>query len=1110
VKRLSLILLCGVLLLRVAPAEAVPLPARESKVTVRLFTEAGQTGPILDRVLELGGTARVHLPDVHYLAVEVTPAVAAEISQMEGVLASSYEGQPIGGSSYLTGRVVDRYDHLIQQNNLNAVRIPDLRAATGATGRGVTIAVIDTGIDASHPDLRLTPLGLRKIVDWKDFSGEGYVDTRRVAMSKDGFISTAYGQVRLGPITSKSGRYRYGVFREEQLDPHGTIRGDVNGNGSSREQFIVVAVDSTTAGVYDYVYVDTNGNLDLSDEVGLQVYSKSGQHNYFQSRGKPQYLCYVVADMDPSGSFVSLGFDGNGHGTHVSGLMASGGYRMTGAAPGARLMALKALTSSGDGSWEDIASAMTYAAENGAHIISISAAGVLSNASLDSPESLLMAELGRRYGVVFVIASGNDGPGLGTASTPGHPYYTITVGAYLSPSMWKSIYGHSVASEGVWLFSSPGPRPDGSLAPDVVAPGSAVSSVPTFYSPSGYAIMAGTSMAVPYVAGSLALMREALARTPDSRAYKKAVSVGARQIPGVPVVEQGFGVLDAMAAWNEFRDLGSVPVIRPLVLDGSEFREGGLSYTAPAPTRANLYVGSFTPWLVRLDLKSTVPWVSVDRDRVTLPPVQERLLGVNYSIPDLPGLYSGLITGNDPSTRGIDMAVLNTVIVPYRLEPRNQWGVSLSDVLPAAQYHRYYFEVPPGADEVAFSLRVIKGLRAEALGRAKFYVYQPNGREVTASGYVGLGQDTQGESVTRTVLKPDAGVWEVVVESDPALSQYGRGDTYYQIRAKASGVLFDSPPITRWVPADRAGTYLDISVDVLNATGAPATGKVVGMGLARSDPFRRSETLTVTEREAVMRQLPEVIAGTALLSVWARNPAVSADLDLYVYRYDTLKRQWVEAASSAQKGSSEEFVNIPNPEPGQYVAYVEAYNLGGGSTSFEYGYAVLRNDGTISVTDETSERQPNQRWTVGVRIQVPSSSGTYYGNLLFVSEQGYRGRLPLVIHVGKPEARISVTPLLLRRDVPNQVTIKVTDPRDGDPAGRAVDVNGRLYHLSSGRVVLDITPEGDEVELTVKVCDPDWAEIPVTFRLGVGDGPAPAGESPGESFHTKVLHQMGQ
>ncbi len=44
---------------------------------------------------------------------------------------------------------------------------------------------------------------------------------------------------------------------------------------------------------------------------------------------------FVVAHIEPDGSYVKLGFDGNGHGTHVAGIVGGANGQLSGGvAPG--------------------------------------------------------------------------------------------------------------------------------------------------------------------------------------------------------------------------------------------------------------------------------------------------------------------------------------------------------------------------------------------------------------------------------------------------------------------------------------------------------------------------------------------------------------------------------------------------------------------------------------------------------------------------------------------------------------------------------------------------------------------------------------------------------
>ncbi len=98
-------------------------------------------------------------------------------------------------------------------------------------------------------------------------------------------------------------------------------------------------------------------------------------------------------------------FDLNGHGTFTAGLIAGS---ETGIATGTTIMPLRVLDADGNGSTIAIASAVYYAVNNGADIISMP----LSTAA--SPAILEALEFAADRDVMVVVAAGNDG-----ASTPG-------------------------------------------------------------------------------------------------------------------------------------------------------------------------------------------------------------------------------------------------------------------------------------------------------------------------------------------------------------------------------------------------------------------------------------------------------------------------------------------------------------------------------------------------------------------------------------------------------------------------------------------------------------------------------------------------------------------
>lgn len=177
--------------------------------------------------------------------------------------------------------------------------------------------------------------------------------------------------------------------------------------------------------------------------------------------------------------------DKDGHGTHVSGII--GAYDneqgIVGIAPGARVVSIRVLDENGVGFFSDVIAGLDYILEwkinnpEKRAVVNMSLGGP-PNSSLDFTVRQLS-----NAGISVVVAAGNEASNVLTTS-PAREVYAITVGAYNSNNSlaYFSNYGHRV---------------------DILAPGVSIDST---YWNDRFAILSGTSMAAPMVAGTIVLL----------------------------------------------------------------------------------------------------------------------------------------------------------------------------------------------------------------------------------------------------------------------------------------------------------------------------------------------------------------------------------------------------------------------------------------------------------------------------------------------------------------------------------------------------------------------------------------------------------------------------
>jgi subtilisin family serine protease len=190
---------------------------------------------------------------------------------------------------------------------------------------------------------------------------------------------------------------------------------------------------------------------------------------------------FANSDTDPT--------DDHGHGTHVAGTIAAETNNATGVAGvcwACKIMPVKVLDNTGNGSTLDVAAGIDWARTHGAKVVNLSLGSLQSSVTLQTA-----VNNASNAGLVVVGAAGNNAGNADTSDDtvmfPGAYPNAIGVGATDSSDVRAS-------------FSNYGPELD------VMAPG--VSILSTVMG-AGYGSWSGTSMATPHVSGAAALLASA-------------------------------------------------------------------------------------------------------------------------------------------------------------------------------------------------------------------------------------------------------------------------------------------------------------------------------------------------------------------------------------------------------------------------------------------------------------------------------------------------------------------------------------------------------------------------------------------------------------------------
>jgi tripeptidyl-peptidase II len=791
-------------------------------------------------------------------------------------------------------------------------------------GRGVLIGILDSGLDPSVPGLTTTSTGQRKVLDLRDFSGEGAVPLTRVTPNGDQLVvagRTLTGASRLRAVALK-GEMWAGTITEIPLGP--LPASDLNGDHDDADTLAVVVAQASDGWV---LFADTDGDGSLANEKPVHDYLVAKELFGWHPKGKPAPVGIAANFREDKGTpRLDLFFDTSAHGSHVAGIAAGndiyGVKGFDGVAPGANLLGLKIANNAQGGistTGSMIAAidyAIRFAAERRLPLVLNMSFGVGNEAEgAARMDQLVDSVLAVHPEVVFAISAGNDGPGLSTMGFPGSATRALTVGATF-PGVFLGASGKG--GDPIAYFSSRG----GELAkPDIVTPGMAYSTVPNWSV--GNEQKGGTSMASPHAAGLAALLVSALVqekRPIDARQIRQALMVTARPVGTETYLDDGTGLADVDGAWRWLNANRPVPdVIVRAEGNGktAAFRVRGLSSAADTLQSFEVTLPG-TSSEAAYALRSSAPWLRAPGNVRLRGGANSVKLSYQARMLSRPGVYTGVVTGWAADTLvGPVFRLVNTVVVP-------QTGSDLSaDLGPigAGQEGRVFFEATAGRP---FNVTYSASRPGE---QVLAYLHEPGGQPYREDNGFGAGSGDQAAVISVDARDVVPGMYEAVAVAPP-------------LDGARPTVEVSQSPFR--IEAER--TREGVAVNLVNLTGSTLDAQpfVVLVGAER------------TNRVVARGSEPERIRFT--LPPWAVHAVVDVTMDREEWPRFTDFGLTVFDGTGRQLGQS----------PLNYAFGRVHIELSSSDTS--------RRDAEVGLFPAFADPAPDQRWTALVSIRLYADS----------------------------------------------------------------------------------------------------------------------------------------